>query len=122
MDLSNHPDHTLFFKYHYDKITILVVYVDDIVITCDDDKGIICFKRALARSFEVKDLGYLHYFLGMEVAYGAQGIYLSQRKYVIDLLTETGLLNCKPRTTQLSRIIVFWLAQVIQWTVSNIKD
>jgi len=69
------------------------------VITGDDDKEILCLKRALARSFEVKDLGYLHYFLGIEVAYGAQGIYLSQRKYVLDLLKETSMLNCKPVTT-----------------------
>jgi len=96
---QSNADHTLFFKHNYDKITILVVYVDDIVITGDDDKEILCLKRALARSFEVKDLGYLHYFLGIEVAYGAQGIYLSQRKYVLDLLKETSMLNCKPVTT-----------------------
>jgi len=96
---QSNADHTLFFTHNYDKITILVVYVDDIVITGDDDKEILCLKRALAKSFEVKDLGYLHYFLGIEVAYGAQGIYLSQRKYVLDLLKETSMLNCKPVTT-----------------------
>jgi hypothetical protein len=96
---QSNADHTLFFKHNYDKITILVVYVDDIVITGDDDMEILCPKKALAKYFEVKDLGYLHYFLGIEVAYGAQGIYLSQRKYVIDLLTDTGMLNCKPVAT-----------------------
>ena len=53
----------------------------------------------LSRSFEVKDLGFLHYFLGIEVVYGAQGIYLSQRKYVLDLLAETGMLDCRPAST-----------------------
>jgi hypothetical protein len=53
----------------------------------------------LACSFEVKDLGYLHYFLGIEVVYGAQGIYLSQRKYVLDLLAETEMLECRPAPT-----------------------
>lgn len=59
-------------------------------ITRDDDGEISRLKKALACSFEVKDLGYLHYFLGIEVVYGAQGIYLSQMKYVLDLLAETG--------------------------------
>ena len=63
---QSNADHTLFFKHNYDKITILVVYVDDIVITGDDDKEILCLKRALARSFEVKDLGYLHIFLELK--------------------------------------------------------
>jgi hypothetical protein len=44
----------------------------------------------------VKDLGQLRYFLGIEIARGAEGIVLSQRKYVLDLLTETGMLECKP--------------------------
>jgi hypothetical protein len=43
----------------------------------------------------VKDLGQLRYFFGIEIARGAEGIVLSQRKYVLDLLTETGMLECK---------------------------
>jgi hypothetical protein len=96
---QSNADHTLFFKHCSGKITILVVYVDDIVITGDDDKEISHLKEMLSKSFEVKDLGYLHYFLGIEVAYGIQGIYLSQRKYVLDLLAETGMLNCRPAIT-----------------------
>jgi len=44
--------------------------------------------------FEMKDLGKLKYFLGIEVAYFRQGIFISQRKYIIDLLKETGKLGC----------------------------
>jgi hypothetical protein len=44
----------------------------------------------------VKDLGQLRYFLGIEIARGEEGIVLSQRKYVLDLLTETGMLRCRP--------------------------
>ncbi|CAL2259698.1 unnamed protein product [Prunus armeniaca] len=53
----------------------------------------------LATEFEMKDLGGLKYFLGIEVARSQQGIFLSQRKYVLDLLTDTGMLDCKPVDT-----------------------
>ena len=49
--------------------------------------------------FEIKELGKLQYFLGIEVSYSRQGIFISQRKYVTDLLEETGKLGCKPVTT-----------------------
>ena len=47
----------------------------------------------------MKDLGQLKYFLGIEVARLKHGVLLSQRKYVLDLLTETGMLGCKPVET-----------------------
>ncbi|XP_022861092.1 uncharacterized protein LOC111381533 [Olea europaea var. sylvestris] len=53
-------------------------------------------QRSLATEFEVKDLGPMQYFLGTEVARSKRGISLSQRKYVIDLLIEIGMLGCKP--------------------------
>ncbi|TYK05138.1 putative mitochondrial protein [Cucumis melo var. makuwa] len=49
--------------------------------------------------FEIKDLGNLKYFLGMEVARSKEGISVSQRKYTLDLLTETGMLGCRPADT-----------------------
>lgn len=51
------------------------------------------------REFELKDLGYLKYFLGIEVARSEQGISTCQRKYVWDLLAETGMLDCRPTNT-----------------------
>ena len=47
----------------------------------------------------MKDLGGLKYFLEIEVARSQQGIFLCQRKYVLDLLTDTGMLDCKPADT-----------------------
>ena len=75
---------------------MLAVYVDDIIITGDDEREIIRLKENLSKEFEVKDLGQLRYFLGIEIARNPKGIILSQRKYVLDLLSETGMLRCRP--------------------------
>ena len=53
-------------------------------------------KERLGEAFEVKDFGPLRYFLGIEIARSSKRIILSQRKYVLDLLAETGLLGCRP--------------------------
>ena len=53
----------------------------------------------MAKEFEIKSLGRLKYFLGIEVAHSRQGILISQQKYVIDLLKETGKTACKPAST-----------------------
>ena len=69
------------------------------VITGDDIEEISRLQGQLASEFEMKNLGGLKYFLGIEVARSTQGIFLSQRKYVLDLLSEVGLLECKPVDT-----------------------
>ena len=72
-------DHTLFFKRGQDsKIAILIVYVDDIIVTGNDPKEIRNLKRHLTSNFDIKYLGQLTYFLGIEVAYSKSGIVLSQ--------------------------------------------
>jgi hypothetical protein len=96
---QSNADHTLFYKRSFKKIVILIVYVDDIVITGDDADEIAHLKGHLAQEFEVKDLGHLRYFLGIEVSRGRKGILLSQRKYVLDLLHESGMLGCRPAAT-----------------------
>ena len=75
------------------------IYVDDIIITSNDAPGIIQVKRDLGLSFEIKDLGPLRYFLGIEVARSRQRITLSQRKYALDLLQDTGILGCRPASS-----------------------
>ena len=74
----------------------MIVYVDDIVVIGDDQEEMAQLKNHLAREFEIKDLGKLRYFLGIEVARSQKGIFISQRKYILDLLTETGMLGFKP--------------------------
>ncbi|KAL0552943.1 hypothetical protein IC582_012078 [Cucumis melo] len=97
---QGHSDHTLFTKASKTgKIAILIVYVDDIVLTGDDQTEISQLKQRMSDEFEIKDLGNLKYFLGMEVARSKEGISVSQRKYTLDLLTETGMLGCRPADT-----------------------
>ncbi|KAJ4721161.1 Retrovirus-related Pol polyprotein from transposon TNT 1-94 [Melia azedarach] len=89
-------DHTLFFKHGENgKFIALLVYVDDIILTGNDEEEARRLKEELNKEFEIKDLGNLRYFLGIEVARSRKGIFLSQRKYVTDLLKETGMLGCK---------------------------
>jgi hypothetical protein len=96
---QSNSDHTLFLKHKLGKVTALIVYVDDIIITGDDVKEMSQLQKQLATEFEMKNLGGLKYFLGIEVARSKQGIFLSQRKYILDLLTEVGMLECRPADT-----------------------
>lgn len=86
-------DHTIFIKHIYGKITMLIVYVDDMVVTGDDHEEIVRFKKYFTIEFEIKDLGRLRCFLGIEVARSDKGIFLSQWKYVLDLLKGIGMLR-----------------------------
>ncbi|RVW37423.1 Retrovirus-related Pol polyprotein from transposon RE1 [Vitis vinifera] len=79
-------DHTLFLKKQHGKITALIVYVDDMVVTGNDPEERKALQNYLSREFEMKDLGHLKYFLGIEVSRSSEGIFLSQRKYALDLL------------------------------------
>ncbi|KAH9698654.1 retrovirus-related pol polyprotein from transposon RE1 [Citrus sinensis] len=72
-------DHTMVFRHSKDgKIAVLIVYVDDIILTGDDLIEMERLKKSLAFSFEIKDLGTLRYFLGMEVARSRKGLVVSQ--------------------------------------------
>lgn len=91
--------HTLFLKHRQENVTALTIYVDDMIITGNDKEEIDRLQENLATEFEMKNLGGLKYFLGIKVARSRERIFLSQRKYVLDLLSEVGLLDCKPADT-----------------------
>src|SRR3954466_8916453 len=96
---QSNAHHTLFLRRVGRKMTLLILYVDDIVLTGDDTEEISRLKQKLAREFEIKDLGALKYFLGIEVARLPHDIFLSQQKYVLDLLKDTWMLGCRSVTT-----------------------
>ena len=88
-------DHFVFYRNSQAGIILLVVYVDDIVVTRNDMVGISSLKSFLHGQFHTKNLGMLKYFLGIEVMRSKCGIFLSQRKYVLDLFFETEKLAVK---------------------------
>ena len=96
---QSNSDHTLFLKKQQGKITALIVYVDDMVVTGNDPEERKALQNHLSKEFEMKDLGPLKYFLGIEVSRSNKGIVLSQRKYALDLLQETGMSACQPVDT-----------------------
>jgi hypothetical protein len=73
---------------------ILVLYVDYLFLTSIESLIVEC-KYVLASKFEMKDLGMMHYFLGVEVWQRTNEIFLSQGKYTIEILKKFGMLNLK---------------------------
>ncbi|GKD84366.1 putative reverse transcriptase, RNA-dependent DNA polymerase, partial [Tanacetum coccineum] len=65
----------------------------------NDKEEITKLKKNLFTEFEMKDLRRLKYFLGIEVLRSKQGIFMYQKKYVLDLLAEIGMVDCKPADT-----------------------
>lgn len=74
----------------------ILIYVDDLILASNDIEAIQHTKQLLSNHFQMKDMGILRYFLGIEVDHCSQGIFLSQRKYVQDLLKEYSMEKCKP--------------------------
>ena len=70
--------------------------MDDIVIIGSDQDGIQKLKQHLFTHFQTKDLGKLKYFLGIEIAQSSSSVVFSQRKYALNILEETDMLDCKP--------------------------
>ena len=89
-------DHTLYIKHSsLGLVTALIVYVDDIIVTRNDEKEKENLERCLAKEFEIKEPRNLKYFLGIEVARSRHEIFISQHKYVINLLRDTRKLAYK---------------------------
>lgn len=79
-------DPSLFFLVSTSKIIFILIYVDDIIITANKKEFLINFTQQLHRTFALKDLGPLHFFLGIQVTRSSNGFVLTQSKYAQDLL------------------------------------
>lgn len=101
--VQSYDDASLFsYTQNGDEIRVLV-YVDDLLICGNNGDRLKKFKDYLSNCFSMKDLGKLKYFLGIEVSRGPEGIFLSQRKYALDIVTDTGNLGSKPALTPLEQ-------------------
>ncbi|XP_057720187.1 uncharacterized mitochondrial protein AtMg00810-like [Arachis stenosperma] len=98
---SSPHENALFIRKSKRRVVLLLLYVDDMIITGDDVDGISDLKASLHRTFEMKDLGSLSYFLGLEVISTDDDIYLSQAKYASDLLTRAGITDNRTESTLL---------------------
>jgi hypothetical protein len=94
---------TSLFIYKSTNLTMYVlVYVDDLIIVSSSDVASSPLLHSLDQEFCIKDLGPLHYFLGIEVQSFSSGLLLSQRKYIDDLLIKTNMYNYRPIATPMS--------------------
>ena len=97
---QNSPtESTLYVKCQGDVFLIIVLYVDDMLLTGPNEAHIADFKTDLNASFEMSDLGYLHHYLGIQFKQCDGGIALCQTQYVETLLRKFGLEDSKPITT-----------------------
>jgi histone deacetylase 1/2 len=83
-------------------VIFLLVYVDDIIVASSSAVATEALLKDLQADFALKDLGDLHYFLGIEAKKAHNGILLTQQKYTSDLLHRVGMKNCKPMNTPMS--------------------
>eukprot|EP00253_Pinus_taeda_P029795 PITA_29795 len=90
---------TVYIKEKDGKILIVVLYVDDVIFIGNDDYLIKSFKSAMKEEFEMTDMGLLRYFLGIEVDQNENGIFISQAKYVNEVLGRFNMQECKAAIT-----------------------
>lgn len=104
-------DYSLFLKKMGSSVVFVAVYVDDVIITGNHEEEIQALKKFLDDTFKIKDLGYLNYFLGIEVLHEPIGVILTQRKFTLDLLKEFECLDVTPALCPLEANIKLRLDQ-----------
>ncbi|KAF5457496.1 hypothetical protein F2P56_021595, partial [Juglans regia] len=120
--LCSRADTSLFVLIRSSSIIYLLLYVDDIVVTGNDDALLRDFIQRLHREFATKDLGPLSYFLGLEVSSSATGLFLSQAKYAHDILARAQLLDSKPYLTITRLDLAYAVNSVSQYMQSPTVD
>jgi hypothetical protein len=95
-------DASLFVLHHGSTTVYLLLYVDDIIITSNNSTAISDIVSQLSVVFELKDLGLLHYFLGLQIDYKKVGLFVHQHKYVSDLLHKFQMTDCKAAPTPIA--------------------
>ncbi|XP_042954676.1 uncharacterized mitochondrial protein AtMg00810-like [Carya illinoinensis] len=88
-------NYSLFTKKEGNSFVALLLYIDDILLASSDIDSIEIVKKSLSAEFKLKDLGLAKFFFSMEIARSKKGISLSQRKYALELISDSGLLAAK---------------------------
>jgi len=95
-------DTSLFILSNGTNIFYLLVCVNDILLTGSNSAMLHRLIQLLSFEFKLRDLGAVHYFLGIEVQSTGMGLMLHQHKYILDILTRVGMTSCKPFDTLVS--------------------
>jgi hypothetical protein len=98
---KSHAVPNLYYKVVNNAPVILLLYVDDLFLTGEESLIIQC-KNELASEFDMKDLGLMHYYLGLEVWQKRGEVFLGQGKYAIKILQKFGMMDCKPMDTPMT--------------------
>lgn len=89
--------------FHQNAFTVLLlVYVDDLLLTGNNPTIVNQLISTLSNECSIKDLGYLHFFLGIEARYFLEGIILTQTKYTHDLFTQANMIEVTPIKTPMA--------------------
>jgi histone deacetylase 1/2 len=100
--ISSKADTSLFYYNQGEYTMYVLVYVDDIIVASSSSKATEALLKDLEKEFALKDLGELHYFLGIEVKRDADGPVLSQGRYATDVLARSGMDKAKSVDTPLA--------------------
>ncbi|GJW67183.1 ribonuclease H-like domain-containing protein, partial [Tanacetum coccineum] len=96
---SSRCDSSLFIYKHGPDTAYLLLYVDDIVLTASSQPLLQRIIASLHQEFSMTDLGSLNYFLGISVTRDSSGLFLSQKKYAIEILEKAHMVSCNPSRT-----------------------
>lgn len=96
---SSRCDSSLFIYRRGTEVAYLLIYVDDIVLTASSTDLIHHIISSLHKEFDMTDLGALNYFLGISVTRDSKGMFLSQKKYALELLDRAHMATCNPTRT-----------------------
>ncbi|XP_019171418.1 PREDICTED: uncharacterized protein LOC109166974 [Ipomoea nil] len=102
LDEESTADPSLFTKASDTSFMALLIYVDDILVAGTDSSQIDRLKQFLDKTFKIKDLGHLNYFLGIEAFRSTNGLNICQRKYTLEILKEYGFMDAKPAKTPIT--------------------
>jgi hypothetical protein len=97
--LASKVDSSLFILSVGTNIFYLLVYIDDILLMSNNSPMLNRLIQLLSSEFKFRDLGAIHYFLGIEVQSTGLGLMLRQHKYIIDIFTRAGMTSYKPIDT-----------------------